>query len=415
MLALVVPVLVIVQMGIADPLSALIVVLTLPLLPLFAALVGWTTQRQTDRQWDALQRLSHHFLDVLDGMAVLRAYRRGRVLAAAIRTATDDYRRTTMSVLRISFLSSFVLELAATLSVALVAVSVGLRLVSDSIGFEPALLVLILVPEAYLPLRNLGANYHAAAEGLVSVDKILEVLETPLPQRGELPAPEVGRTGCIVEHVSVRHPGRERDVLSDVSLHLAPGELVAMTGPSGCGKSTLVAAVLGHIAPAAGSIRAGATDISSIDPRSWAAQIAWLPQRPALVAGSVADNVRLGIEGASDAEVGSALSDAAADELAPDLRVGEDGVGLSAGQRQRVALARALLRCARGVGLLILDEPTEHLDADTEARVLHTVRALAHDTTRPLCVLMVTHREAAARSADRIVAVAPVAELAAIG
>jgi ABC-type transport system involved in cytochrome bd biosynthesis fused ATPase/permease subunit len=191
--------------------------------------------------------------------------------------------------------------------------------------------------------------------------------------------------------------------LPGATLRVRPGELVAVVGPSGCGKSTLLAAVLGNVAVTAGRIRVGGADLADVSRTSWLAQLAWLPQRPVLLAGTVADNVRLGVADATDAEVRAALTGAGAADLDPGVLLAEDGTGLSAGQRQRVALARALLRCSHGAGLLLLDEPTEHLDRATEAVVLRTLRAVAHDPSRPCGVLMVAHRESAAQAADRVV------------
>jgi thiol reductant ABC exporter CydD subunit len=412
-LTCIVPPMVIAAMGFADVLSAVIVLVTLPVIPVFMVLVGWTTRARTERQWSALQRLSHHFLDVLDGMPVLRVYDRGKAQATAVRKVTDDYRRTTLSVLRVSFLSSFVLELAATLSVALVAVSVGLRLLGGSVGLQTALLVLILAPEAYLPLRQMGSGYHAAAEGVTTAKRVLDVLDEPLPDRGDLRAPVVAELGLDVTDLQIRYPDRPRAALAGATLRVAPGELVAVIGPSGVGKSSLLAAVLGFTTPAAGRIRVGAVDLAECDPVVWREQIGWVPQRPALVAGTVADNVALGVPDATDAEVADALAAAAADELDPALLLGEDGAGISAGQRQRVALARALLRSARGAGLLLLDEPTEHLDLATEERIVDTLRRIAHDPLRPRCVLVVVHREAVTRAADRVVRLSLPAQVAA--
>ncbi len=402
-LACIIPPLVIVAMGLADVLSAVIVLVTLPVIPVFMILVGWTTRIRTERQWSALQRLSHHFLDVLDGMPTLRVYGRGRAQAATVRAVTDDYRRTTLSVLRVSFLSSFVLELAATLSVALVAVSVGLRLLGGSVGLQTALLVLILAPEAYLPLRQLGSGYHAAAEGVTTAERVLDVLDEPPPVRGVRRAPSVAHAGLDVEGLRVHYPGRPGAAPAGATLRVGPGELVAVVGPSGAGKSSLLSAVLGFTTPSAGRIQVGGADLADCDPVAWREQIGWVPQRPGLVAGSVRDNVALGVPGASDGEVAAALAAAAADDLDPGLVLGEDGAGVSAGQRQRVALARALLRSARGAGLLLLDEPTEHLDLATEERVVAALRRIAHDPAHRTCVLVVVHREAVTRGADRVV------------
>lgn len=401
-LTLVVPTAVLATMAWADPLSALVVLLTLPLIPFFLALVGMTTQVAQRRQWQALERLGHHFLDVVSGLATLRVFGRGAAQAERIAEVTDDYRLRTMKVLRVSFLSAFVLELAATLSVALVAVSVGLRLQAGELPLATALLVLLLAPEAYLPLRQVGASYHAAAEGVAASTRVLDVLDTPAPTRGTATRLwQVDVVGLHLEGVAVAHPGRGR-VLGPTDVDVRPGVVTALVGPSGGGKSSLLAVVLGLLEPDGGRVRLGPTDLAEADPAAWHRQVAWCPQRPALLSGTVADNVRLGCPEASDAQVARALALAAADDLDPDLHLGEDGVGLSAGQRQRVGLARAFCRAeVAGAGLLLLDEPTSHLDAQTEARVAASVRELA----RERCVLLVAHRGALLESADVVVEV----------
>jgi ATP-binding cassette subfamily C protein CydCD len=405
-LTCVVPPLVVARIWTEDWLSGLVVVLTLPLIPMFMVLVGLMTQLKTRRRWSALERLSHHFLDVVDGLPTLRVFGRARTQEQSIRAVTNDYRRTTMGVLRIAFLSAFVLELTATMSVALVAVQVGLRLVSGGIGLEAALLVLILAPEAYLPLRQLGANHHAAVEGLAAADRVFSVLDAPVrPVGGAAVAPPVATCGVDVVEVAVRHTDDGPAGLPPTSLRLNPGEIVALVGPSGSGKSTLLSVLLAFRSPWAGAVRVGAVDLAQTDPDSWRAQAAWVPQRPALLAGSVADNVRLGCPDASDEAVRRALRRAAADDVDPALVVAEDGAGLSAGQRQRIAVARAFLRVERGAGLLLLDEPTSHLDPATEARLLAGLREL----TPGRCVLLAVHRPAAAAAADRVVAVGSVA------
>jgi ATP-binding cassette, subfamily C, bacterial CydCD len=411
-LSVVVPLAVLAVMGWADPVSAVIVLVTLPLIPFFLALVGMTTQVAQRRQWQALERLGHHFLDVVDGLATLRVFGRGQAQADGIASVTDDYRRRTMKVLRVSFLSAFVLELAATLSVALVAVSVGLRLQAGGLELQTALLVLLLAPEAYLPLRQVGASYHAAAEGVAASTTVLDVLDTPVPAHGaRRDLPGVAAAGLHVRGLSVARPGRGQ-VLAPTDLTVQAGEVVAVTGPSGGGKSTLLAAVLGLVEPAAGRVLLGGgeqgsgtatgVDVRDADPSAWHAQVAWLPQRPALVAGTVADNVRLGCPEADRTQVTRALHLAAADDLDPARVLGEGGAGLSAGQRQRIGLARAFVRAeVGGAGLLLLDEPTSHLDPDTEARVVRSIRDLATGRV----VLVVAHRQALVRVADRVVTI----------
>ncbi|MFJ7157475.1 thiol reductant ABC exporter subunit CydD [Streptomyces sp. NPDC101118] len=400
-LAVVVPVAVLARIVTEDWVSAAIIVVTLPLIPVFMVLIGWATQARMDRQWQLLSRLSGHFLDVVAGLPTLKVFGRAKAQAESIRAITADYRRATLRTLRIAFLSSFALELLATLSVALVAVTIGMRLVHGELDLYTGLVILILAPEAYLPLRQVGAQYHAAAEGLAAAEEIFEVLETPVPGAGGTAAVPAD-AGLRVEGVSVRYPGREADALAAVSLTVAAGETVALTGPSGVGKSTLLQVLLGFVRPTTGRVLVGGTDLAELSAEEWRARIAWVPQRPYLFAGTIAENVRLARPGASDAEVERALDDAGAREFVAALPrgaqtvLGEGGVGLSAGQRQRLALARAFL-ADRPV--LLLDEPTAALDGETEAGVVEAVRRLAAGRT----VLLVVHRPALLSVADRVV------------
>ncbi|MFJ7301736.1 thiol reductant ABC exporter subunit CydD [Streptomyces sp. NPDC099088] len=398
-LAVVVPVAVLARIVTEDWVSAAIIVGTLPLIPLFMVLIGWATRAQMDRQWRMLSRLSGHFLDVVAGLPTLKVFGRAKAQAESIRKITGEYRQATMRTLRIAFLSSFALELLATISVALVAVTIGMRLVHGEMDLYVGIVILVLAPEAYLPLRQVGAQYHAAAEGLAAAEEIFAVLETPAPAVGSLHAP-AGEIGF--EGVTVRFPGRSTNAVSDVSFTVAPGETVALVGPSGVGKSTLLNVLLGFVGPTAGRVRAGGVDLSAADLTEWRSRIAWVPQRPHLYAGSIAENVRLARPDADDAAVREALVDAGAagfvDALpdGADTLLGEDGAGLSAGQRQRLALARAFLADRP---LLLLDEPTASLDGATEAEVVETVRRLAVGRT----VLLVVHRPALLAVADRVI------------
>ncbi|WP_433857319.1 thiol reductant ABC exporter subunit CydD [Streptomyces kronopolitis] len=399
-LAVVVPVAVLARIVTGDWVSAVTIVLTLPLIPLFMVLIGWATQSRMDRQWRLLARLSGHFLDVVEGLPTLKVFGRAKAQAAAIREITGTYRRATLRTLRIAFLSSFALELLATISVALVAVGIGMRLVKGELDLYTGLMVLVLAPEAYLPLRQVGAQYHAAAEGLAAAEEIFAVLETPLPVPGTAPAPE--GTALAVENLVVRHPGRTADSLPATSFEVRPGETVALVGPSGAGKSTLLSVLLGFTAPAAGRALVDGRDIASLDPESWRQRIAWVPQQPHLFAGSIAENVRLARPDADEAAVRAALADAGALDFVDALpdgtagRLGESGAGLSAGQRQRLALARAFLADRP---ILLLDEPTANLDGATEEAVVAAVRRLAAGRT----VLLVVHRPALLSVADRVV------------
>ncbi|MFJ9176944.1 thiol reductant ABC exporter subunit CydD [Streptomyces sp. NPDC102360] len=399
-LAVVVPVAVLARVVTEDWVSAAIIVGTLPLIPIFMMLIGWATQSRMDRQWRLLSRLSGHFLDVVAGLPTLKVFGRAKAQAESIRKITGEYRRATMRTLRIAFLSSFALELLATLSVALVAVTIGMRLVHGEMDLYIGLVILVLAPEAYLPLRQVGAQYHAAAEGLAAAEEIFAVLESPLPEDGTRDVPSAGGIGC--ESVSVRYEGRSSDAVSDVSFKVAEGETVALVGPSGAGKSTLVSALLGFVRPCSGRVSVGGVDLAEISREAWHARVAWVPQRPQLYAGSIADNVRLARPDADDAAVLAALREAGALEFVEALPegvasvLGEDGAGLSAGQRQRLALARAFL-ADRPV--VLLDEPTAALDGETEAGIVDAVRRLAVGRT----VLLVVHRPALLAVADRVV------------
>ncbi|WP_329135986.1 thiol reductant ABC exporter subunit CydD [Streptomyces sp. NBC_00670] len=402
-LAVVVPAAVLLRVVTEDWVSAAIIVGTLPLIPLFMILIGWVTRSQTDRQWRLLSRLSGHFLDVVAGLPTLKVFGRAKAQAESIRRITGEYRQATMRTLRVAFLSSFVLELLATISVALVAVTIGMRLVHGDMDLSIGLVILVLAPEAYLPLRQVGAQYHAAAEGLAAAEEIFEVLETPVPDSGTRRLPE----GEIAfEGVTVRYPGRASDAVTGASFRVAPGETVALVGPSGAGKSTLLGVVLGFVRPDAGRVRVGGADLASADLEEWRSRLAWVPQHPHLYAGTIGENVRLARPGADDTAVRRALADAGALEFVDalpdgtDTALGEDGAGLSAGQRQRLALARAFL-ADRPV--LLLDEPTAALDGTTEAEVVEAVRRLAVGRT----VLLVVHRPALLAVADRVVRLEP--------
>jgi ATP-binding cassette subfamily C protein CydCD len=400
-LAVIVPVAVIAVVAGADWVSAVLIAVSLPLIPIFMALVGATTKDRTTARMRSLQRLAGHFLDVVQGLPTLKVFGRAKAQARSIADVTDRYRTTTLATLRLTFLSSLILELLATVSVALVAVAVGLRLLGGDMSFHDALFVLVLAPEAYLPLRALGANYHASADGMQAAQDVFAVLEQPAvtPTGGSRRAID---TSIRLQGLEVTYPGRRIPALDDADLVVAPGEVVAVTGPSGCGKSTLLSIILGLRLPQAGSVSLGGVDLQDLDLDDWRSHIAWVPQRPHLFARSVAANIRLGRPDASDAAVAAALEAAGLTEVirrlpeGVDTVLGEDGAGLSAGERQRVSLARAFVRDAP---LLLLDEPTASLDGQTEADVLSAVRRLVNGRT----AVIVAHRPALVALADRVV------------
>jgi thiol reductant ABC exporter CydD subunit len=402
-LAAVVPVAVLTLVATLDPISAGVLLLTLPLVPVFMWLIGRYTARRAQERWQALAALAGHFLDVVQGLPTLRAFGRGKAQADRIEQVGDDYRRATMGTLRVAFLSGAVLELAATLGVALVAVTVGVRLAGGSVGLTTALTVLVLAPELYQPLRNLAAQYHASADGLAVTDRLLDLLQEPgLVPDGVVPAPSAHTAAIRLEGVSFAYPSRTATVLADVDLELAPGEFVALVGESGGGKSTLASLLLGLATPTAGRVSVGGVDLAQFDLASWRAQIAWAPQDATLFHGTVGDNIRLGAPGASEAHLIEAAALAGIDDLVRGLpdgyatRVGEAGRRFSVGERQRVALARAFLRDAP---LLVLDEPTANLDSASAEHVAESLAQIRAGRT----VLVITHRLDLAARADRVV------------
>src|SRR5215218_5879005 len=429
-LAVLVPVAVLCWSAAVDLTSALIMAVTLPVIPVFMALIGRSAGARARANFEALAGLSAWFLDLVRGLPTLRAFNRGSAQAAGIRDVTDRYRRATMGTLRLSFLSGVVLDLAATLSTALVAVTLGVRLVAGGLELRPALTVLLLVPELFAPVRAVASLFHASADGLAATERILDALEPAvdnqappdtrsarLPLRGAsqrevgfLPArpaevgfpparrAEVGRVG--LREVTVRYPGRPLPALDRVDLELQPGELVAVVGASGAGKTTLGRVLVGLTRPDEGYLLAGGRPLTGADLDWWRGRVAWASQHPALVPDTVAANLTLGRPGAGPAAIEEAARLAGADRFVRDLPagygtvVGAGGHGLSAGQRQRLGLARALLRDAP---LLVLDEPTVHLDPAAAARVAATVEGLRGTRT----VLLITHDPDLAARADR--------------
>ena len=408
-LAAVLPGLAVLAIATQDLLSAVIVVLTLPLVPVFAILVGMATRDRAERQWRVLSQLSGHFVDVVRGLPTLVVFRRAGAQGATIRRVTERYRRATNETLKLAFASSAVLELVATLSVALVAVTVGLRLSTGSLDLFTALVVLLLAPEAYWPLRRVGAEFHAAAEGTATfeaVDALLAEAQGAGPSHA--PAGRGQRPAVVeVRDVTVGYPGRGAAVLEHFSASIPARGVTAVTGPSGAGKSTLLQVITGELEPSRGEVVVGGLPLAGVGRdglRGWQERVAWLPQRPWLLPGSVRDNVRLGRPEATDAEVWAALERVALADLVRDrgagldLEVGEDGAGLSAGERARLALARVVVS---GREVVLLDEPSAHLDALTEEVVARTLTWLGERSA----VVVVAHRPRLVEIAGHVVTV----------
>lgn len=410
-----------------DTISGITVIVTLPIIPVFMVLIGLATQTLQRKQWETLGDLSRGFLDLVGGMATLKVFGRQHRQVTRIRAVTEDYRAQTMKVLRVSFMSGFALELAASLAVAVVAVGIGIRLIDGSMLLSVGLFVLILAPEAFLPLRNVGTNFHAAAEGVAAAEDAFVVLD-------EAKAASTTDGGTVVEAPRASVAGDGRDVagtlsFADVSVRygdmlavdrftalFAPGTFTVLTGQSGAGKSTILAAVLGF-APAEGTIAYGGVPLR--DAASQGAQrfvdrpwLAWSGQRAALIGGSVLENIALGDDAPSRERARVVLDRVGLPGIGLDDRVGVVGDGLSGGQAQRVALARALYRLERSLatsssGVLLLDEPSSALDAESEQMVIDAAKAAAEAGS---VVIVVSHRPAFIAAADREVHIEPVVQ-----
>ena len=406
-LAVTVPLIIGIAILTADFTSAFIVAATVPLIPIFMALVGWTTQARTRKRWRVQTRLAGHFADLVAGLPTLQVFGRARAQAEGLRRSESAHRRETLGTLRVSFLSALILELLASLSVAIVAVAIGFRVVFHEVDLTTAFFVLILAPEVYLPVRQVGVHYHDAADGMAAAESAFAIIEgaenrsaerveTPSPASSPVarvdPSPDTPGSGpsrrgpelLRVTGLTLTYPGAAGPVLDGVDLTVDAGELAVITGASGAGKTTLLHALMGFVAPSAGTI-------------ALRARVAWVAQNPGMINGTIADNVRLGAPDATDADVRHVLGLAGGASLDPVRGVGDDGEGLSAGERRRVAVARAILRVTRGEAeLLVLDEPTAGLDAATETALLDALAGLG------VTILAVSHRPAVIARADRV-------------
>lgn len=401
-LSVFVPLLIAAYLSTQDWISAVLLLATAPWIPVLMVMIGIHTQKHTKRQWATLSRLSAHFLDVLQGLPTLKIFNRGAAERERVAKISAEFRERTLEVLRYAFLSGFVLELLATLSIALVAVALGIRLLAGYISFESAFLVLLLAPEFFRPLRDLGVHRHAGMEGKAAADRIFEILNTPEPERASGSAtPPTGLLDIELGAVSYGYPGSTEQALSDVSLTLPAGTCTALVGRSGAGKSTLVNLLARFLEHESGSIAANGIPITDLSVETWRTYLALVPQRPYLFHGSVLENLRLARPAATREDIEEAAALAGAAEFIErlprgyDTDIGERGVRLSGGEAQRLAIARAFLK---GAPLLIMDESTSSLDPESERLIGAALKRLMRDRT----VLVVAHRLNTVYRADRI-------------
>jgi ATP-binding cassette subfamily C protein CydD len=380
-LSVLVPLLIATYLLPIDWISAALLVLTAPAIPVLMILTGSHAEEHMKSQWTALSRMSAHFLDVLQGLPTLKAFGRGAAEHERVAKISDEFRKRTLKVLRWAFLSGFVLEFITTLSIALVAVALGVRLLIGDISFEAAFLVLLLAPEFYRPLRELGASRHAGMEGKTATDRIFEILNTPPPVREEAVTATRPEGQLTIEFSGVSHgyPGSAQPTLSGINLTLPAGTCTALVGRSGAGKSTLVNLLVRFLDPDEGQITANGVIIAGLSVETWRECVALVPQRPYLFYGSVLENIRLARPSATREEVKEAAALAGAVQFIEklpqgyDTEVGERGARLSGGEAQRVAIARAFLKDAP---VLVMDESTSSLDPESERLIGDTLERL---------------------------------------
>lgn len=402
-LAVIVPAVLATAIGLNDLTSLVIVVVTIPLIPVFMALIGWRTEAAVAKRFKVATRLANHFADLVAGLPTLQVFGRARAQLEGLRRTEAANRSETMRTLRISFLSSFILELLATLSVALVAVTVGFRVAAGGMDLRTSLFILILAPEVFLPVRQVGVLFHDAADGMAAAEVSFGLIESgrPTAPKSDVEIASPREVPVVISGLTHTYEGTDRAAPDGLSLRIEPGSVVALVGHSGGGKTTALSCLLGFIDPDSGSILVGDRELIGADEsvwQSWRRQLAYVPQVPAMMAGTVAENIRLGCSDAPEAMLRDALDRCGAAAIPLNKRIDDDAEGLSAGERRRVALGRALVRVEQAeAGLLVLDEPTAGLDADTEATVLEAVRASGAS------VLVVSHRRNIIAAADVVV------------
>ncbi|NTU67520.1 MAG: thiol reductant ABC exporter subunit CydD [Chlorobiaceae bacterium] len=404
--ALVTPVVILAAIFPSDWISGLILLLSAPLVPAFMIIIGKRSSAATEKQWSTMSRMSGYFLDMLQGLATLKLFAQEKARRDGIGEASEEFRRSTMQVLKIAFLSSLALELVGTAGTALVAVSIGLRLAAGAMPFRPAVFILLLIPDFYLTLRQLGTRFHAGMEGVSASKEMHGIFDRaaaePRPPGGRsLAADEAASQPIVVDNISHTFPGAAKPALDGVSCTLEPGTVTALTGPSGAGKSTLLNLLLRFIEPQGGTISLGPTPIGQYRDEAWYHLIAWVPQHPFLFNASIRENLLMARPESGEAEIEEALRQAGLSDMVRslpnglDTMIGEQGSRLSGGEAQRLSLARAFLKDAP---ILLLDEPTSHTDPLLESRLRSSMETLMRGRT----VVMIAHRLESIRKADAI-------------
>jgi thiol reductant ABC exporter CydD subunit len=401
-----VPLIIGIKVLMTDWISAGILLLTVPLIPLFMALIGRRAQVETNQRWRDLARLGAHFLDLVQGLETLKLFGQSRSQSRALSDNAEAFRRSTMKSLRLAFMSSMVLELLASLSMAMIAVAIGLRLIGGQVSFQTAIFLLILIPDFYNPWRALGAKFHDSLTGLAAARQLFDWLDQPAwaAGQGTVQLASAGPWTLEVEHLAARYQPDLPWVLRDVTLSLAPGTALAVIGPTGHGKSTLLKVLMGFLPPSRGDVRVGGVALAQLDLRWWRRQISYIGQFPHLFAGTVRDNLLLAAPAATPQALWDAMQQArftSVVERLPqglDAPIGENGLRLSGGERQRLALARAFLQ---PTPVVLMDEPAAHLDHSTEQAIVDAIVALKSQSS----VVVVTHRPATLRAVDRVVVI----------
>lgn len=382
-----------------DWVSALAIIFCIPLIPIFMILIGKMTQKYSSERLQAMERLGSQLLDLLAGLTTLKALGREKGPQKRVKDLGDRFAKSTMQTLYVAFLSGAALEFLATLSTAIVAVEVGFRMVGGDVLLFEGLAIIMLTPEVFKPLREVGSQFHASADGVAAADAAFEIIETPLGHTtGTAGVPDLKTSDIVLDDVSVFAPGRATVAPANLSATIPPGSVAVLKGPSGSGKSTTVSVLLSLLAPDSGKVSVGSVDLATIDREAWWSNISWVPQRPVIVPGTVAENVV--VTGPERDRAAELTGFSAVVESLPngwDTVIGQGGVGLSVGQRQRLALTRAL---ASDAPLVILDEPSAHLDAVSEEYVSDVVTRLKETGHT---VIVIAHRAAIASLADVVI------------